>query len=103
MIPPASSAFDLYLTPNTLPTFTPIAESVKVGKNCKLGVGEEKPNNYKPDVYAFGLCTIGEDSVIPDGVSIGKNTAISGKTELSDYPNGLLDSGETLIKAGDKV
>ena len=38
-----------------------------------------------------------------DFVSIGKNTAISGETELSDYPNGLLDSGETLIKAGDKV
>ena len=80
-----------------------IAESVKIGKNCKIGVGEEKPNKFKPDIYAFGLATIGEDSVIPDGVSVGKNTAISGVTELSDYPNGLLDSGESLIKAGDKV
>ena len=92
-----------YIDEGTVIDKSIIAENVKVGKNCKLGVGEEKPNNYKPDVYAFGLCTIGEDSVIPDSVSIGKNTAISGKTELSDYPNGLLDSGETLIKAGDKV
>ena len=92
-----------YIDEGTVIDKSIIAENVKVGKNCKLGVGEEKPNNYKPDVYAFGLCTIGEDSVVPDGVSIGKNTAISGKTELSDYPNGLLDSGETLIKAGDKV
>ncbi len=79
-----------------------IAEGVTVGKNCELGVGEEKENKVKPSVYAFGLVTIGEDSVIPDGVKIGKNTAISGITEPADYPNGLLDGGETLIKVGDR-
>ena len=79
-----------------------IAEGVIVGKNCELGIGEEKENKVKPSVYAFGLVTIGEDSVIPDGVKIGKNTAISGITEPADYPNGLLDGGETLIKVGDR-
>ena len=79
-----------------------IAEGVTVGKNCELGIGEEKENKVKPSVYAFGLVTIGEDSVIPDGVKIGKNTAISGVTEQADYPNGLLDGGETLIKVGDR-
>lgn len=79
-----------------------IAEGVTVGKNCELGIGEEKENKVKPSVYAFGLVTIGEDSVIPDGVKIGKNTAISGVTEPADYPNGLLDGGETLIKVGDR-
>ena len=79
-----------------------IAEDVTIGSNCKLGVGEELPNKVKPDVYAFGLVTIGEQSVIPDSVEIGKNTAISGETELSDYPNGKLAGGETLIKVGDR-
>ena len=79
-----------------------IAEGVTVGKNSELGIGEEKENKVKPSVYAFGLVTIGEDSVIPDGVKIGKNTAISGVTEPADYPNGLLDGGETLIKVGDR-
>lgn len=79
-----------------------IAEGVTVGKNCELGISEEKENKVKPSVYAFGLVTIGEDSVIPDGVKIGKNTAISGVTEPADYPNGLLDGGETLIKVGDR-
>ena len=79
-----------------------IAEGVTVGKNCEPGIGEEKENKVKPSVYAFGLVTIGEDSVIPDGVKIGKNTAISGITEPADYPNGLLDGGETLIKVGDR-
>lgn len=78
-----------------------IAENVQIGKNCQLCVGEEKENTWKPSVYAFGLVTIGEDSVIPDGVRIGKNTAIHGVTTEKDYPNGLLDSGETLIKVGD--
>ena len=40
--------------------------------------------------------------MIPDSVEIGKNTAISGETELSDYPNGKLAGGETLIKVGDR-
>ena len=79
-----------------------IAENVTVGANCRLGVGEEVPNKVKPDVYAFGLVTIGENTTIPDGVEIGKNTAISGQTEASDYPDGKLAGGETLIKVGDR-
>ncbi len=79
-----------------------IAESVEIGKQVTLGIGGEAPNRLKPDIYAFGLVTIGENSVIPDGVQIGKNTAISGVTVKEDYPNGLLESGETLIKAGER-
>ena len=78
-----------------------IAENTVVGANCVLGIGEDVPNKMKPSVYSFGLVTIGEDSVIPPGVKIGKNTAISGATTLEDYPGGVLDSGETLIKAGE--
>lgn len=79
-----------------------IAENCSVGKNCKLGLGQSLPNKVKPDVYAFDLVTIGENSSVPDGMTIGKNTAISGHTEVSDYPNNTLASGETLIKAGDR-
>lgn len=80
-----------------------IAENVKVGANVTLGTGAEAPNKWKPDIYAFGLVTIGENSVIPEGVQVGKNTALSGVTTRDDYPNGILESGETLIKAGDRV
>lgn len=79
-----------------------IAENVQIGDNVALGLGEEVPNKVKPDVYSFGLVTIGESSIIPDNVTVGKNTAISGETVLEDYPDGLLASGETLIKAGDR-
>ena len=77
-----------------------IAENVKIGKDAKLGIGEEAVNEFKPQIYSFGLVTIGENSVIPDGVTIGKNTAISGVTTPEDYPDGNLKSGGSIIKAG---
>lgn len=77
-----------------------IAENVKIGDGVSLGIGADIPNKLKPDIYGFGLVTIGENSVIPSHVQIGKNTAISGVTEVADYVDGVLESGETLIKAG---
>ena len=78
-----------------------IAENCKVGDNVTLGFGQEKPNVLNESIYSFGLVTIGEDSVIPDGVKIGKNTAISGVTYEEDYKDGVLEGGEVIIKAGD--
>ena len=78
-----------------------IAENVKIGKEAKLGIGEEAVNEFKPQIYSFGLVTIGENSVIPDGVTIGKNTARSGVTTPEDYPDGNLKSGGSIIKAGE--
>lgn len=80
-----------------------IAESTRLGNRITLGIGPDVPNRMHPDIYNFGLVTIGEKSVIPDGVSIGKNTAVSGITSKEDYPGGTLVSGETLIKAGEHI
>lgn len=80
-----------------------IAEDCEIGDNSTLGTGADVPNKLKPAIYSFGLVTIGENSVIPDGVQIGKNTAISGVTVKEDYPEGILESGETLIKAGERA
>ena len=59
-----------------------IAESVRISDNATLGTGADVPNRLKPNIYSFGLVTIGENSVIPGGV---------------------LESGETLIKAGERI
>ena len=93
---------DTQIGENTVVDKAIIAENCRIGAGCELGVGEEKPNKLKESVYAFGLVTIGEESVVPPNVKIGKNTAISGVTESKDYPDGLLDSGEYIIKAGGK-
>ena len=78
-----------------------IAEEVSIGDNVELGIGEEAENVLNPKIYNSGLVTIGECSVIPDNVKIGKNTAISGVTTLEDYKDGALASGGVIIKAGD--
>ena len=77
-----------------------VAEDVKVGAGAHLGVGEYAQSKYDQKVYQFDLVTIGEHSVIPENVKIGKNTAISGATAAEDYPNGELESGGYIIKAG---
>lgn len=79
-----------------------IAENVEIGNDCDFGIGEEAINTWKPDVYAFGLVTIGDSTKVPGGVKIGKNTAIMGETIPSDYPDGILPSGGSIIKAGER-
>ena len=79
-----------------------IADNVQIGENSVLGVGDEAPSELDKKVYASDLVTIGENSVIPANVQIGKNTAISGVTESADYPNGFLPGGGYIIKAGDR-
>ena len=73
-----------------------VAEDVVVGNNVVIGCGEEAPNVLKPAVYSFGLAAIGENSVIPDNVKIGKNTASSGVTTKEDYPDGELAAGQVI-------
>jgi glucose-1-phosphate adenylyltransferase len=81
-----------------------VAEDVVIGNQVVIGCGEEKPNVLKSAVYSFGIATIGEKSVIPDNVKIGKNTAISGVTVSEDYPGGVLESGQVITaKDGDKA
>lgn len=77
-----------------------IAENVTVGTGVKIGTGDYEKSKYDPKVYQFDLVTIGENSIIPDQVTIGKNTAIVGITVPEDYKDGELASGDYIIKAG---
>ena len=80
-----------------------IAEDVVVGNNVKLGIGEEVDNETDPHIYNHGIVTIGEKSIVPDNISVGKNSVIFGKTSTADFENACLASGKTLIKAGDEA
>ncbi len=79
-----------------------VAENVTINDNVKLGMGDEVPNETDPHIYNSGMVTIGEKSVIPKGIQVGKNSVIFGVTTPDDYDNGYLASGKTLIKAGDE-
>ena len=79
-----------------------VAENVSIGDGVKMGIGEEAENDVAPHIYNSGIVTVGEKSVIPKGVSIGKNTVIFGVTEGTDYPDGVLSGGKSIIKAGEE-
>ena len=79
-----------------------VAEDVEIRDGVVLGTGEEVPNETDPHIYNHGIVTIGEKSLIPANVKIGKHSVVFGKTELSDYTDSCLESGKTLIKAGDQ-
>ncbi len=87
---------------NTIIEKAIVAEHSTIGANSYLGEGEFKESKYDPKVYAFDIVTVGEDTVIPDNVRIGKNTAIVGITTLDDYKDGVLDSGDYIVKVGDE-
>lgn len=76
-----------------------VAENSVIGKGAVVGCGEAVPNKVKP-IYSFGLAVVGEDTTVPAGVKIGRNTAVTGSTVPEDYPDGQLQSGEILDKAG---
>lgn len=78
------------------------AENVQIGNYVKMGIGEEVENETDPHIYNSGIVTIGEKSVIPEGITVGKNSCIFGITTSEDFQDKTLASGKTLIKAGDE-
>ena len=78
-----------------------VAEEARIGNHVRLGVGGEAENDMAPHIYNRGIVTVGERTVIPNGITVGKNSVISGVTTGADYENFSLGSGRTLIKAGD--
>ena len=80
-----------------------IAEGAFIGDGVNIGVGDELPNKEAPHIYNSSIATIAEKSVIPPNISIGKNTVLSGRFDESDFADGRLESGETMIKSGGEL
>ena len=88
---------DCIISKNSLVEKSIIDEGTTVGLGARIGVGENIPNKQKPHIYSSGITVIGEQSTIPNKVTIGKNCVISGNTTYEDYEQGRLESGESLI------
>ena len=56
-----------------------IAEEAIIGNRVTIGNGDEVENETDPTIYTHGLVTIAEKSEIPSGLTIGKNSVLSGK------------------------
>ena len=79
-----------------------VAEEVRIGNHVRLGVGQEAENDTAPHIYNHGIVTVGERSVIPNDITVGKNSVIFGITTSVDYEQGCLPGGKSLIKAGER-
>ena len=77
-----------------------IDENCKVAKNVQMGMGENIPNEIKPNIYNTGITVLGANTSVPEGVVIGKNCVLYGKTAAEDYPGGALESGKSVIREG---
>ena len=74
-----------------------------IGSNTKIGIGENVPNKINSKVYYCGITVIGENTVIPPWVNIGKNCVIVGSTSISDYVGNTLESGESILKVKEEA
>ena len=72
--------------------------SCVIGENTLIGEGENIPNEYKPKIYDTGITVLGENTIIPPNVTIGKNCVVYGLTLLADYKDNRLESGGSLVK-----
>jgi len=69
-----------------------------IGDGVTIGVGEDVPNEKKPHIYNTGITVLGENTALPDNVTIGKNCVITGETLPGDYPGNRLESGQSILK-----
>jgi len=77
-----------------------IDENCVIGDNVKMGIGENIINEDKPKIYNTGITVVGENTVIPANVEIGKNCVVFGETTEADYAEGKLPSGKSAVKEG---
>lgn len=74
-----------------------ISEKCEIGENTYIGVGEAITHLTKPHIYSSGITAIGDNTIVPDNVKIGKNCEVSGHTLQEHYEDGKLESGHSLI------
>ena len=74
-----------------------ISEKCEIGENTSIGQGEAIPHVTKPHIYFSGITAVGDNTVVPDNVTIGRNCEVSGYTLQEHYEDGKLESGHSLI------
>jgi glucose-1-phosphate adenylyltransferase len=78
-----------------------IGENVTVGRNVRVGVGENIPNEDKPGIYNSGITVVGERAGIPDDTVIGKNVMIDMHAGGEDFCSNVIPSGASIYKGGE--
>ena len=78
-----------------------IAEDCEIGDRVIMGTGEEVPNDTDPSIYNNSLVTVGEHSIVPNALRVGKNCVLAGTFTQADFDGLSVPSGKSMIKAGE--
>ncbi len=72
-------------------------KEVVVGKNCKIGYGDDMtPNRLEPSRLNTGITLIGKRAHLPDLLVVGRNCKIGSDLRQEDFTSTNLASGETI-------
>lgn len=95
---------DCYIGKNTSIDRCIVDVGCTIGDNVIIGCtgGGNIPNKLRPKIYDTGITVLGESTIIPDGMRIGQNCVIYGESFPTDYPDGLLASGESILRDRNK-
>lgn len=78
-----------------------LSEGVCVGREVRIGEGENTANFEKPAIYNSGITVIGEKAHIPDECIIGRNVMIDINAGVEDFPSLEVPSGNSIFKGGE--
>ncbi len=74
-----------------------IAEEALVGENVTIGEGPNTINEEFPKIYYSGISVVGDRTIVPDNIKIGKNCALNGQMCVQDFPDMKLESGKNML------
>ncbi|MDR1065848.1 MAG: glucose-1-phosphate adenylyltransferase [Clostridiales bacterium] len=80
-----------------------VDENSVIGSDVFIGQGENAPNVNEPKIYDCGISVIGESTIVPDDVTIGKNCVVFGKTTREHYTDNRLESGGAIIVENEAI
>jgi glucose-1-phosphate adenylyltransferase len=74
-----------------------ISEAAVIGAHTLIGQGENIINEDFPSIYNSGISVVGENTIVPENVWIGKNCALFGKISEKDFIDKRLESGKNIL------
>ncbi|MCD6253116.1 MAG: glucose-1-phosphate adenylyltransferase [Thermotogae bacterium] len=72
---------------------TIVCERAVIGEDVKIGIGEDAPSKLDPKVYTGRITVVGFDTVVPAGVSIGKNAVIGNGVRPENFASLTVEPG----------
>ena len=89
---------DAWIGPDAVVDRCIVDEECVIGAGAIVGEGESTtPNQESPERLNTGLTLIGNHARVPEGVTIGRNTAIRPRTSESAFPKGKsVPAGSTI-------